>query len=585
MGVIQRHQVLGTNAQLHLVTNRATAGIDPHPHAVARAQLDQALLLTNFHQLGRQEVHFGGADEARHELVVRVVVEIERGTELLQVGGRLALERAQHHYLVGQGHGLHLIVGHVDDGGVELLVQLGDLDTHLDPQGGVEVGERLVKQEHLGLLHNGAADGHPLALTAGEGLGLALEQWLETEDLGGAHHPLVDVLLVHLLELEAEGHVLVDVHVRIEGVGLEHHAHVALYRRHVVHVATADGQLAAGDVFQTRDHPQQSGFAAAGGADEDDELPFLDGEVDIAQGVLVDSRIVIFANVVEYYFSHVELRSWIFANRDGGGSRLPRPQTVNLWRHRRWDRPPANAGRAGRQPWWGNRTARRLRQSHPTGSSADRGTAGPRPPGSDCSHPAAGWRPWAPRWWNRWRPGWTPPPGWAPTGAAGSAWTPATGWRRRWPRPLRATSRWSRSSPWWSRRAGRCPPCRPGSGRRGCWDPARGCSHQSCWTAHRWPPVPAPPGTSGRSACPAGWWTCHENADGQRRRHRWWRAPLSSGRWSPRSWWSSTARSAPGTAAAWCCRRRWWWTCPAPASSDPGSGWRGWSPLPRSCRF
>jgi hypothetical protein len=119
----------------------------------------------------------------------------------------------------------------------------------------------------------------------------------------------VDVLLVHLLELEAKSHVLVDVHVRVEGVGLEHHAHVALHRRHVVHVAPADGQLAAGDVFQTRDHPKQGGLAATGRADEDDELPFLDVEVDAAQGVLVDSRVVIFANVVEYYFSHVELRS------------------------------------------------------------------------------------------------------------------------------------------------------------------------------------------------------------------------------------------------------------------------------------
>ena len=188
-------------------------------------------------------------------------------------------------------------------------MQLGDLDPHLDPQRGIQVGERLVKQEHLRLLHDGATDGDPLTLTTGERLGLSVQQRLETQDLGGAHHPLVDVLLVHLLELQTEGHVLVDVHVGIEGVGLEHHADVALYRRHVVHVATADGQLTAGDVFQTRDHPQQGGFTAAGRADEDNELPFLDGEVDVAQGVLVNSRIVIFANVVEYYFSHDELRS------------------------------------------------------------------------------------------------------------------------------------------------------------------------------------------------------------------------------------------------------------------------------------
>ena len=188
-------------------------------------------------------------------------------------------------------------------------MQLGDLDAHLDPQGGIQVGQGFIEQEHLRLLYDGTADGHPLALTAGEGLGLSVQQGFETQDLGGTHYPLVDILLVHLLELEAEGHVLVDVHVGVEGVGLEHHAHVAFHRRHVVHVTTAYGQLTAGDVLQPCDHPQQSGFAATGRADEDDELPFLDGEVDVAQRVLVDRRIVVFANVVEYYFSHDELRS------------------------------------------------------------------------------------------------------------------------------------------------------------------------------------------------------------------------------------------------------------------------------------
>ena len=69
-------------------------------------------------------------------------------------------------------------------------VQAGDLRAHLHPQLGVEVGERLVEEEDLGPAHDGAAHGHALALAAGELLGLAVEQRLDAQDLGGLVDPL-----------------------------------------------------------------------------------------------------------------------------------------------------------------------------------------------------------------------------------------------------------------------------------------------------------------------------------------------------------------------------------------------------------
>ena len=74
-----------------------------------------------------------------------------------------------------QCHGLCLVVGHVDERGVDPLAQLDDLRPHLVAQLGVQVGERLVHQQDLGLPHDGPANGHPLALAAGEGLGLAVQ--------------------------------------------------------------------------------------------------------------------------------------------------------------------------------------------------------------------------------------------------------------------------------------------------------------------------------------------------------------------------------------------------------------------------
>jgi hypothetical protein len=81
-----------------------------------------------------------------------------------------------HHDLVGHGHGLDLVVGDIDGGGLQPLVQRLDLGAHRHAQLGVEVGQRLVEQEHLRIAHDGAAHRDALALAAGQLPGIAVEQ-------------------------------------------------------------------------------------------------------------------------------------------------------------------------------------------------------------------------------------------------------------------------------------------------------------------------------------------------------------------------------------------------------------------------
>ena len=57
-------------------------------------------------------------------------------------------------------------MGDIDHRGFQFVVQLGQFQPHLDPQQGVKVGQRFVKQEHLGVADQGAANGDALALTA-----------------------------------------------------------------------------------------------------------------------------------------------------------------------------------------------------------------------------------------------------------------------------------------------------------------------------------------------------------------------------------------------------------------------------------
>ena len=67
---------------------------------------------------------------------------------------------------------------------------------------------------------------------------------------------------------------------RIESVGLEDHRQAALGRRRIRHVDAVDADLAAGHVLEPGDQPQERRLAAAGRADEDDELAILDLEIE-----------------------------------------------------------------------------------------------------------------------------------------------------------------------------------------------------------------------------------------------------------------------------------------------------------------
>ena len=206
-----------------------------------------------------------------------MLVELQRRAHLLDAADR------QHDDAVGQRHGLHLVVRHVDHGGLELLVELGELVAHLHAQRGVQVGQRLIEKKDLGLAHDGPADGHALALAARQVLGLALQQVVDVQDLGGLLHRRVDLGFGHLGQLQPERHVVVQVHVRVERIALEHHGDATLGRRHVVDHPPADAQFPARDVLQPRDGAQQGALAAARRAHEDHELAVAHFQVDIAQ--------------------------------------------------------------------------------------------------------------------------------------------------------------------------------------------------------------------------------------------------------------------------------------------------------------
>ena len=126
--------------------------------------------------------------------------------------------------------------------------------------------------------------GHPLALTAGELLRLAVEKLVEVQNARRLVHALGDLGLAELTHAQGKGDVLAHGHVRVEGVVLKDHGHVSLARRNVVDDLTVKTNLASGHGLEPGDQPQQGGLAATRRPDEHDELAVVDFKVHVVDG-------------------------------------------------------------------------------------------------------------------------------------------------------------------------------------------------------------------------------------------------------------------------------------------------------------
>ena len=127
------------------------------------------------------------------------------------------------------GHRRDLIMGEIDHGGTRLGMRFADRCAQVHAQGGVKVGQGLVELEHRRFAHNGAVDGD----------GFARGQMGEN------------------------------------GLGQEQDGDAAILGRQVVHHRGANGPGARRYIRGPRDHPQECGFGAAGGAGKGDDSPFL----------------------------------------------------------------------------------------------------------------------------------------------------------------------------------------------------------------------------------------------------------------------------------------------------------------------
>ena len=75
-------------------------------------------------------------------------------------------------------------MGDVYNRGLESLVKFQKLGPHGNSELGVQIGQGFIKQKHLWIPDDGATQGHPLALTAGQLSRLAVKQLFDSKQIG-----------------------------------------------------------------------------------------------------------------------------------------------------------------------------------------------------------------------------------------------------------------------------------------------------------------------------------------------------------------------------------------------------------------
>ena len=143
----------------------------------------------------------------------------------------------------------------------------------------VQRTERLVQQQHVRLVPQGAGNGHPLLLAAGQ---LGHAAFAVTFQIDQGKHPvdlLLNDILAGFLDPQAEGNVFINVQVGEERVALEYGIDLPLVRRHVVNALAVKDDGALVLLQKSAQDAQQRGLSAAGRAQQGHKFIFKNVQV------------------------------------------------------------------------------------------------------------------------------------------------------------------------------------------------------------------------------------------------------------------------------------------------------------------
>src|SRR6266545_5199214 len=173
---------------------------------------------------------------------------------------------------------------HVENRNAGSALQILQLETHLLTQFRVEIAQRLVEQEHFGFLDQGSRQCNTLLFPTGKLTRKPIREPFETYSVQGIFKLRFYGSFGQLLKLQGIGDIVMNRHVRPDGVVLENHADGSKLSGHVdsirsrVHAGPADVNFALARFFEPRDASQDRAFATTARPEERKKLLIADRE-------------------------------------------------------------------------------------------------------------------------------------------------------------------------------------------------------------------------------------------------------------------------------------------------------------------
>src|SRR6266545_4028352 len=227
--------------------------------------------------LALQEIHRRTADERCDRRRRRPFEDVVRCAHLRDPAFH------EHGDAIGHGHRLFLIVRHVHGGDAESALQLAQLHPRLGTQLGVEIRQRFVEKEKPRLAHDRAGERAALLLAAGELSGTPFEQMIDADFRRRFAHRGIDLRITHGDHPQRKSDVLVDAHVRIQRVALEHHRNVARAGLALRDVDALHDHASRIVRLEAGENAQRRGLARARWSQQREELARRDREIDAVQ--------------------------------------------------------------------------------------------------------------------------------------------------------------------------------------------------------------------------------------------------------------------------------------------------------------
>ncbi|MNQ22351.1 hypothetical protein D3C85_354930 [compost metagenome] len=156
-----------------------------------------------------------------------------------------------------------------------------DFHLHVFTQLFVEGAEGFVHQHQLRFEHQRTGQCHTLLLTAGQLRRITRGERVELNHAEDFFHAVTDIAFVQATDGQWKREVFRHGHVREQRVVLEHHADVALVRRHVVDRTACQQDLARRRRFKAGEHHQTGGLAGAGRPEQGEEFAFANVQVEV----------------------------------------------------------------------------------------------------------------------------------------------------------------------------------------------------------------------------------------------------------------------------------------------------------------